>query len=125
MLAPLAPFRGEGPGVRGLRAASFVRRIAGYTARLAPLIPRPSPPQSRGRREPECRLLEAKGWRPRTPSRTVVRQTTPSPSLPNLFGERGARVQAFYLNDSNGFPLSATSTIGSRLHCFLKGLSEL
>ena len=46
-LAPLAPFRGEGPGGRGFKRVSL-HRNSQYVRALCPLIPSPSPPQ-RGR----------------------------------------------------------------------------
>jgi len=53
-MAPLAPLRGEGPGVRGSRQDNLHRNSLCFSA-PGPLIPSPSPPQSRGRREPEMR----------------------------------------------------------------------
>jgi hypothetical protein len=52
-LAPLAPLRGEGPGERGFERVSLHCNERCALARPCPLISSPSPPQSRGRREPE------------------------------------------------------------------------
>jgi hypothetical protein len=66
-LAPLAPLRGEGPGERGFERVGLPGNEHCALA-LCPLIPSPSPPQGRGRREPEFRFPMAAS-KPPKPSR--------------------------------------------------------
>jgi DUF1016 N-terminal domain len=73
-LAPLAPvIRGEGSGVRGSQPEVNNRFLRGFV----PLIPSPSPPRSRGRREPN----RATGFRSK-----VFRLTLRFISLGNALG---------------------------------------
>ena len=72
-LAPLAPLRAEGPGVRGFHAVDCALKSAAFPARPGPLLPSLSPPQSRGRREPAYR------WRQPSPGSSARDTATAAP----------------------------------------------
>jgi hypothetical protein len=82
-LAPLAPLRGEGLGERGFQRSSLQRNSQCFGA-LCPLIPSPSPPQSRGRREPAFRFPMATSKPAQSPGRKVHPQKTETRSYGNF-----------------------------------------
>jgi len=60
ILAPLAPYSGRGAGGEG-RADRFLSRIYRFFLAVIPLIPSPSPPEYRGRRELELQTEKVSG----------------------------------------------------------------
>ena len=78
---PASPIRfgasDQAAGVRGFHAVDLALKFAAFPARPGPLIPSPSPPQSRGRRVPEDRLRDDTRKSPRSSNHLPRRRTRP------------------------------------------------